>query len=124
VILTVLFIAESCLLLAASACWALALLGRLERGWEYGWALCALLDGCLAAGCVLQSQWPLAAWFTLGAAACAWSWRKHHRRHRRKRKIAAMLGAKSRALRDAIVRRAREAAVPRRVLSPVPGGAA
>jgi thiol:disulfide interchange protein len=45
-----------------------------------------------------------------------------HRRKKRRR-AAALLGAKSRALRDALVRRARQSARPRPVLRPVPGGA-
>jgi membrane protein implicated in regulation of membrane protease activity len=52
------------------------------------------------------------------AAVLAWLW--WHRRKRRRRAQAA-LGAKSRALRDALVRRTREAAKPRPVLRPVPG---
>jgi membrane protein implicated in regulation of membrane protease activity len=55
---------------------------------------------------------------TAVAAAVIW-W---HRRKKRRR-AAALLGAKSRALRDALVRRARQSARPRPVLRPVPGGA-
>jgi hypothetical protein len=45
-----------------------------------------------------------------------------HRRKKRRR-AAALLGEKSRQLRAALVRRARQAAQPRPVLRPVPGGA-
>jgi hypothetical protein len=43
----------------------------------------------------------------------------HHRRRKRRRALA-LLGAKSRALRDAIVRRMRRERQPRRVLRPHP----
>lgn len=47
----------------------------------------------------------------------------HRRRRRKRRRAAGLLGAKSRALRDAMVRKVRETAQPRRVLRPVPQGA-
>ena len=52
------------------------------------------------------------------AAFYAWQWYRKDRR-----KVRDVLGAKSRALRDALVRKAREVAKPRPVLRPVPGGA-
>jgi len=42
---------------------------------------------------------------------------------RKRRNAAALIGAKSRALRDALVRKVRESATPRPVLRPVPQGA-
>jgi membrane protein implicated in regulation of membrane protease activity len=74
----------------------------------------------LAAGWALYGSRILAAVFAVLAVLAAWLW---WRGDRRKRKGAALIGAKSRALRDAIVRRAREAARPRPVLRPAPGGA-
>lgn len=44
-------------------------------------------------------------------------------RQKKRRRAAAVLGAKSKALREALVRRARQAARPRPVLRPAPGGA-
>jgi hypothetical protein len=56
----------------------------------------------------------------LGAVICAWDW---WRRRKRRDPAARQFGAKSRLLVAALVERAREAAQPRRVLRPVPGGA-
>lgn len=62
-----------------------------------------------------------ARWLDLaGYVACAALWALWARRRRGKRRAAKSLGAKSRALRDALVRRAREVAQPRPVLRPVP----
>lgn len=80
---------------------------------------------CAAAGGLiddLAGRWWLAGAVNLCQVAIAvliW-W---YRRRRDRRKALAALGAKSRALRDALVRRAREAARPRPVLQPAPGGA-
>jgi hypothetical protein len=46
-----------------------------------------------------------------------WLWR-----NRKRDRAASLIGEKTRALRDALVRRAREAAKPRPVLRPQPGG--
>jgi membrane protein implicated in regulation of membrane protease activity len=62
-------------------------------------------------------QWSILNFAT--AAVVAWLW---WRRRKRRRRARDAIGAKSRALRDALVRRAREAAKPRPVLRPVPGG--
>ena len=81
---------------------------------------------CNAGFWVMASEWwpgrdhPAAA---VGAAqlvlgAVLW-WRSRRRRRRAPRAY----GAKSRALVAALVRKAREAARPRRVLRPAPGGA-
>lgn len=69
----------------------------------------------------VSAQWLCAAVSVVqvGIALAIWWWRK---RRDRKRALDA-LGAKSRALRDALVRKARDAARPRPVLRPVPGGA-
>lgn len=53
------------------------------------------------------------------AAIAYWWWKRRKRRDRAPRAY----GAKSRALIAALVRKAREAAKPRPVLRPVPGGA-
>lgn len=53
----------------------------------------------------------------VGIALAIWWWRK-----RRRDRAPKLAGAKSRALLAAIVRKAREAAKPRPVLRPVPGG--
>jgi hypothetical protein len=86
-----------------------------------GFALFSAGDTLTGIGSLMRAQWGGAAWnFALGAffAWLAWRrWRKHRKR------IAALLGAKSRALRDVLVRKAKEAAKPRPVLRPVPGGA-
>jgi hypothetical protein len=70
---------------------------------------------------VVQGPWLVAACagasFAI-ALVIRWWWRRKDRK-----RAAKALGAKSRALRDALVRKAREAARPRRVLQPVPGGA-
>jgi hypothetical protein len=81
--------------------------------------LFALSDACFVIQYLLQPAYLPAAWFTVCGAACAWSWWNYHSKHRRKRKAAATLGAKSRALRDALVRRVREL-TPRPALRPVP----
>lgn len=89
-----------------------------------GWRDCS--SGLLIAGNatigladIFNGAWPWSLASFACAAVLAWLW--WHRRKRRKRARGA-LGAKSRALRDALVRRTREAAQPRPVLRPVPGG--
>src|SRR6266568_4414786 len=69
----------------------------------------------------VEARRTLAAVFTACALAAAYEWRKHWRNRKRKR-AAALAGAKSRARIAALVARVREAAKPRRVLRPVPGG--
>jgi membrane protein implicated in regulation of membrane protease activity len=68
---------------------------------------------------ILNGVWQWSILSFAVAAVMAWLW--WHRRKRRKRAGDA-LGAKSRALRDALIRRTRQAAKPRPVLRPVPGG--
>jgi hypothetical protein len=82
--------------------------------------LFAIADLLLAAAFALMRLWPLAAFFALLGIVLAVNWWR--KRKRRKRSPKAM-GAKSRALLAALVRKAREAARPRPVLRPLPGGA-
>jgi hypothetical protein len=117
--LTILAIAAWAWAIAGLACDLLDMAGRLERGLEYGWGMFALTDCCLAARNAVQSHWGSAAWFSVCAACCAFAWWTHWRRRRKRRRAAAALGAKSRALRDALVRRVRELR-PRPVLRPSP----
>ena len=73
----------------------------LINGWDGDW----LAMGIAAGNSVLAF---LIGWWLLGP-------------RKKRRSAAALLGAKSRALREALVRRAREVARPRPVLRPVPG---
>lgn len=73
----------------------------------------------IGTGDILDGSWPWSILSYATAVVLAWLWWRN--RKRRKRVLDA-LGAKSRALRDALVRRTREAAQPRPVLRPVPGG--
>lgn len=69
---------------------------------------------------VLDGDWFVV--ITNAATAVIWLWLWDHTRRNGKRAVKS-LGAKSRAIRDAIVRKAREAAQPRPVLRPVRGAA-
>lgn len=89
---------------AARFVWTAASAAFLVINVIYGAALHDLLPAAISAA------------YLTGALAFWW-WR------RRRDRMKAALGAKSRALRDALVRRAREAARPRPVLRPSPGGA-
>jgi hypothetical protein len=75
------------------------------------------LDGT---GSLMRSQWGQAALNFALAAWFAWLLWRRWRKHRKA--VAALLGAKSRALRDALVRKQRELARPRPLLRPVPQG--
>lgn len=68
---------------------------------------------------IFSGIWPLSLLNFGMATVLAWLW---WRRRKRRKRARDALGAKSRALRDALVRRTREAAQPRPVLRPVPGG--
>lgn len=85
--------------------------------WWYG--LWAIICAGLVVVNALAGSWGWAAWMTVCTAANAWSW-WNCRRKRRKRKAMAAIGAKSRALRDALVRKVRDTARPRPVLRPAP----
>jgi Na+-driven multidrug efflux pump len=111
---------QTALVFGSLACWLMGRLGTLERGSEYFWGLSALLDLCLSVNFAIEGVWWAAGLFTFFAAACAWNWWDEHRKNRGKRRAVDALGAKSKALRDAIVRKAREVARPRPVLRPVP----
>ena len=66
----------------------------------------------------------LAAWVAGSAIVSGWNWWKSWRKRKDRKRAASLVGAKSRALRDAIVKRARNASRGARpVLRPVPGGA-
>jgi hypothetical protein len=85
--------------------------------WIGGWLGCAA--GCLV-GAVASRAWLLAVGAVVSAVIAVilyWWWRRKDRK-----RAASLIGAKSRALRDALVRRARETAKPRPVLRPQPGG--
>lgn len=72
---------------------------------------------------VVSGEWLLAGvmgWFTGWVAWFLW---RYWRRHRRGKRVLRVIGAKSWARLAAVVRKAREAARPRPVLRPAPGGA-
>lgn len=75
--------------------------------------------GMATAANLLDGSYVLAVITGTGAVIAAWLWWKNRRR--RKDRAARSMGAKSRALVAALVRKAREAARPRPVLRPVPG---
>jgi hypothetical protein len=82
-----------------------------------GWLSCAIWGVIIG---ILYRDWIWAIGNALSVvAAIVARWLNRRRRDRAK----AWLGAKSRALRDALVRRQREMLRPRPVLSPLPGGA-
>ena len=79
------------------------------RAWRFCAAFCAVWQAITmqawssTAGCAVSA---------LIAAVILWRRKKKHG------KAARLLGAKARALRDALVRKARDAAIPRPVLAP------
>jgi len=85
-------------------------------GRRYAWW--ALGDGLTVPGLLVLHAWPAAA--MLAALAAWWAWQWWNRR--RKSRAKAWLGAKSKAVRDALVRKLREARKPRPVLRPAPQG--
>lgn|GEM_PF-2361773 len=108
--------------LAGAVCGVLGRLGKMERGYEYWWGLVTVSNACACALDAADGSWPWAAWDALTVVLAAKFW--HDERRKRKRRSAlTAIGAKSKALHDALVRRAREAAQPRPVLRPLPGGA-
>lgn len=86
------------------------------------WGCLALGEALDAAFLALSGAWPPAAIYAAVALLAAWQWWRHWRRRRRDR-ARASLGAKSRALRDALVRRMRESLAPRPGPVPVPSRA-
>jgi hypothetical protein len=88
--------------------------------WWYGaWTI---IDIGLLVFNIVTGDWGWAAWMAFVTAATAWSWWDSRRKRRRRRAMAAA-GAKTRAIRDAMVRKVRQAGRPRPVLRPVPQGA-
>ena len=106
-------------------CMTLSLLSRGRRvDLTFGWFIAGWLAS--AAGGIVGSlvtrdwAWGAGAAVSLAIALAAWWWRRSGRRKR----ATAWLGAKSKAARDALVKRARESAPrPRQVLRPAPNGA-
>lgn len=90
-----------------------------RQDWGIPWIWFCAAMGTLIPDLV-AACWPAVAVSLPQVLLALWWFR---RRRKGRRKAAALLGAKSRALRDALVRRAREAARPRPVLRPVPQGA-
>ena len=86
------------------------------------YALFVIGDVLFGIGALMRSQWGLAAWDF--ALAAFWAWLLWRWWRKRRDRITALLGAKSRALRDALVRKQRELARPRPVLRPAPQGGA
>lgn len=122
--------------LVLACCWTGLLISLLALWWR-AWAIFgrggdedrhradgagAIANALVAVAMAALHAYPLAGFFALAAALFAWAWWRKRKRKRRKRSPKA-LGAKSRALIAALVRRAREAARPRPVLRPQPGGA-
>jgi hypothetical protein len=70
-----------------------------------------------AAGFAIAGDWQAAGAGAAQAAIGAWLWRRG-----RRRRAPRAWGAKSRALAARLAAKAREAARPRPVLRPVPGG--
>ena len=110
---------------AMLACYAGALACQLRGRRQLGRWLTDLADwpligmeACYATSSALQGQWGAAVFFAAIAAWWAWQWWNRRRKGRAK----AWLGAKSRAVRDALVRKLREARKPRPVLRPAPQG--
>lgn len=82
----------------------------------WGWFLGGSALSCLGLG--LQHDWLLASFQAFVAALLFIAWQRQG--PRRRKRLRKLLGAKSKALRDAIVRKARQARQPRHVLRPVP----
>jgi hypothetical protein len=87
------------------------------------------VDALYCAGCTLHmigalatGDWTWGIW-ALIAASAAWSLWDDHNAGRKLRGALSLLGDKSRALRDSLVRRARRAARPSPVLRPSLRGA-
>ena len=86
--------------------------------WWYG--LWTVFDTVISALSAAVREWGWCALLAGFAVFNGVQWWKYWNRRKRKR-AAALAGAKSRARVAALVRKAREAGTPRRVLRPVPG---
>jgi hypothetical protein len=78
-------------------------------------------DSLYAAGAFLRGDWAAGAFFAAMAALIAWRWWR--RRRKRRRNAPGLAGYKARAALARLAQRARDAAQPRPVLRPAPGGA-
>jgi uncharacterized membrane protein YfcA len=101
---------------SAAAWWCVYRLVGGRYSYVGGWITSGL--GVLAVS-LIGRHWLTAAFAaaSLLVALAVWWWKRKDRK-----RAASLVGAKSRALRDALVRRAREVARPRPVLKPAPGG--
>jgi hypothetical protein len=91
-----------------------------RRDWRFfyrGWITAGIAETVIA---LVSGQWPVMLAALAGTAVAVVAWWLSRRRRRR---VPRAYGTKSKALVAALVRRAREAAVPRPVLRPVPEGA-
>ena len=84
------------------------------------WGLWIIAAVCTIFSLALAGDYPASLVAAVSAVFGAVMWWLNRRRRDRARKLT---GAKSKALRDALVRQVRENARPRPVLRPVPGGA-
>ena len=103
-----------CAVVFASNPWRCRRHGWHHHFWEYAMAGA----GAAAVAVVLWTHvwWHLPG-YLFWVAAGIWYFTR-----RRRKRAAARLGAKSRALRDALVRKTRELSQPRPVLQPIPVG--
>lgn len=116
-------IAAWLLIAAGWAAWLLpACRRRLDDSSTTADGLFALGNGCWTIEHALRGDWASMGISGACAGICVIAWWAGRRRRKRRRALE-MLGAKSRALRDQLVRRVRETAIPRPVLRPVPQGA-
>lgn len=90
---------------------------------RWGWQITfwdVVIAAAMITGSALDGLWPLTApWVAIGVLVALKWW--NGPRGRRRRKAVRSLGAKSRARLAAVVRRARESALPRERLIPSPG---
>lgn len=89
---------------------------RATEAWAGGWMVYATamaIGGCIAMAWLDAAGAQLS--FAIAAMIFWWLWHRP-----RRRRVFGLAGAKTRALRDAIVRKARQARKPRPVLRPVP----